>query len=84
MRKKSKTQKIIYSRGVEIPDIKWVVNYYKKGPNNLLVLLNEDDDITPTNISITEIFKNQSMYGLDFSEVKYISKQDYDKFNGWN
>ena len=36
--------KIIYSRGVEIPDIKWVVNYYKKGPNNLLVLLNEDDD----------------------------------------
>lgn len=32
--------------------------------------LNEDEEITPTSINITEIFENQSMYGLDFSEVK--------------
>lgn len=32
--------------------------------------LNEDEDIVATNINITEIFENQSMYGLDFSEVK--------------
>ena len=32
--------------------------------------LNEDENIDATNINITEIFENQSIYGLDFSEVK--------------
>ena len=32
--------------------------------------LNEEDEIIPTNINITEIFENQNTYGLDFSEVK--------------
>lgn len=32
--------------------------------------LNEEEEIIPTNINITEIFENQNMYGLDFSEVK--------------
>lgn len=48
--------------GIEIigaNSLKQVINY-----------LNEDEEITPTSINITEIFENQSMYGLDFSEVK--------------
>ena len=48
--------------GIEIigaNSLKQVINY-----------LNEEEEITATNINITEIFENQSMYGLDFSEVK--------------